>query len=288
MDDLWTRTHQVSEAALASGALQPIATESLAVEEAGIPFTLRILTSLAAKPHARERLSRADRRQANPFLPPDPALRVAEAPPAHRLVLNKFCVIRDHLLLVTRDFEPQQQALTDGDCAALARCLAAGPALGFYNSGPDAGASQPHKHLQLLPLGDAMALPFDPLLTRAAMAGMPQAPELPFRHRLVALPEGLLSEPSQAATWLHRRYREELAALDLTVSDDGRVLAPYNLLVTARWLLLVPRRCERAAGIPINAPGFAGALLVKSRSEAEILINQGLMISLASVVSEGS
>lgn len=285
MDDLWTRTRRVSEAALASGALQPIATESLAVEEAGIPFTLRILSSLSDKARARERLERAGRRRENPFLPPDPALLVTEVPPAHRCVLNKFCVIRDHLLLVTRAFESQQRALTDVDFAALASCMAAGPALGFYNGGPVAGASQPHKHLQLLPLGEAMVLPFDPLLTRAALAGAICVPELPFPHRLAALPKGLLSQPNEAAAWLQPHYRALLGALDLGIDAEGRVNRPYNLLVTTRWLLLVPRCREKANGVSINALGFAGALLAKSRPEAEVLIDRGLMASLASVVS---
>ncbi|TFH86961.1 phosphorylase [Billgrantia azerbaijanica] len=285
MDDLWTRTHHISEAALASGALQPIATENLAVEEAGIPFTLRILSSLADKAQARKRLARASRQQDNPFLPPDPALLVAEVPPAHRCVLNKFCVIRDHLLLVTRDFEPQQQALNAADLAALAGCLAEGPALAFYNSAPEAGASQPHKHLQLVPLGAALRLPFAPLLERAAAEGLASVPELRFPHRLATLPEGLLSRPEEAAEWLHHRYRALLAALGLEVAPNGCIAHPYNLLLTAQWLLLVPRRRERAAGVSINALGFAGALLVKSRPEAEALISRGLMNCLAAVVS---
>jgi sulfate adenylyltransferase (ADP) / ATP adenylyltransferase len=283
MEDLWAITHRVSQAALAGGALRPIATESLAMEEAGIPFTLRVLAHLAEKPSLDQRPGPESPRQANPFLPPDPALLVAEVPPAHRCVLNKYCVIRDHLLLVTRDFAPQEAALTRQDFMALARCLAAGPALAFYNGGRAAGASQPHKHLQLVPLGDAMTLPFDPLLTRAAAAGASRATELPFPHRLTALPEDLLSRPDTAEAWLHRGYRDCLDALDLGVAPDGRVRHPYNLLITARWLLLVPRRRERVGGVSINALGFAGALLAASREQGDALRRRGLMASLVSV-----
>lgn len=283
MDDLWTRTHQVSEAALASGALQPIATECLTLREHGIPFAIRILGSLADKGRARERLARAGRQDVDPFLPPDPALLVTEAGPAHLCVLNKYCVIEHHLLLVTRAYEPQRQALNAADFAALATCLADGPALAFYNSGPEAGASQAHKHLQLLPHSDAMTLPFEPLLTRAAARGSPAAPEMAFAHRLVALPDGLLARPAQAAGWLHRSYRELLEAQHLAVAADGSVMHPYNLLLTESWLMLVPRRRERTGTVSINALGFAGALLVKSREQAEALRREGLMRALVSV-----
>ena len=283
MNGLWTRTHQVSEAALASGALQPIATECLMLRENGIPFAIRIIGGLADKEQARERLARAGRQDVDPFLPPDPALLVTEAGPAHRCVLNKYCVIEHHLLLVTRAYEPQRQALNAADFTALTTCLADGPALAFYNSGPGAGASQEHKHLQLLPHGDAMALPFEPLLRRAAARGSTAAPELAFAHRLVALPDGLLARPAQAAGWLHRRYRELLEAQHLAVAADGSVAHPYNLLLTERWLMLVPRRRERAGTISINALGFAGALLARSREQAETLRREGLMRALVSV-----
>ncbi len=39
--------------------------------------------------------------------------------------------------------------------------------------------------------------------------------------------------------------------------------APWNLLVTRRWMLVVPRLCERFEGVAINALGFAGSLFVR-------------------------
>jgi sulfate adenylyltransferase (ADP) / ATP adenylyltransferase len=281
--NLWQQAQQVSDAALASGALQPIATECLTLSENRLAFTIRILAGLADKTQARERLARAGRQHRNPFLPPDPALRVTEVDPAHCCVLNKFCVIERHLLLVTRTFEPQQQVLNAADFAALAACLAEGPALAFYNSAPEAGASQPHKHLQLLPRSSAMTLPFEPLLTRAAIEGLASVPELPFTHRLVALPDGLLMQPERAAAWLQHHYRTLLAALEMTVDADDQVPHPYNLLLTDRWLLLVPRRRERAGGVSINALGFVGALLVATRQQAEALQRRGLMQALVAV-----
>ena len=45
--------------------------------------------------------------------------------------------------------------------------------------------------------------------------------------------------------------------------------APYNLLVTSRWLMAVPRRAERWEGVSVNALGFAGALLARDAAEAD-------------------
>ena len=67
-------------------------------------------------------------------------------------LLNKYNVVPHHLLIITRHFESQESALTQADFQALWTCLAEYDSLGFYNSGESAGASQPHKHLQTVPL----------------------------------------------------------------------------------------------------------------------------------------
>ncbi len=46
---------------------------------------------------------------------------------------------------------------------------------------------------------------------------------------------------------------------------------PYNLLVTLDWMLFVPRTREASRGIPVNALGFAGGLLVPDAGALEEL-----------------
>lgn len=55
---------------------------------------------------------------------------------------------RDHLLVVSRDYQPQWFELTRGDLAVTYLVLRALDGFGFYNSDRRAGASQRHKHLQ--------------------------------------------------------------------------------------------------------------------------------------------
>jgi ATP adenylyltransferase len=171
------------------------------------------------------------------------------------VLLNKYPVVANHLLLVTRRFAPQEELLDASDFAALATLIAALGGLGFYNAGRIAGASQARKHLQLAPV----AVPLEPLITRGT---------LPFRHAFAPLP-GLDA--------MHNAYRELV----------GRFAgAPYNLLVTRDWMLLVPRRQERYETISVNALGFAGSLYVRNKTELEVVRRVGPMNVLRAVTLE--
>ncbi|GFR46338.1 hypothetical protein Agub_g7909 [Astrephomene gubernaculifera] len=77
-----------------------------------------------------------------------------ESEPEHSLVLNKFNVVRHHVLVITRQFRSQAEPLYGGDLAAAMEVLQAMPRGGvaFYNCGPHSGRSQPHKHMQVVPL----------------------------------------------------------------------------------------------------------------------------------------
>lgn len=240
--------------ALDSGALLPIDTRSETLEDGGIPFTVRVVQNLRRKPSAAG--SRRD-----PFMPPyDSDLHVADMPPDHALLLNKYNVLPGHILIVTRHFEPQTHLLTLSDMAALLRALQQIDGLGFYNGGSVAGASQAHKHLQLvaLPLGEEDGpLPMERLLEPA------RTHALPFVHAVTAVPAAWWQHPEQGANEALAAYHRLLAACGLPA--NGREQSgPYNLLVTRRHMWLVPRRREKCAGISINALGFAGALLVPS------------------------
>ncbi|HEX7044988.1 MAG TPA: phosphorylase [Burkholderiales bacterium] len=275
-----------SECALARGALQPIATETHTVTEHSVPFQVRVVSSLARKhAHGEDRPAGSDPARRNPFLPYEPDLYVADVTPTHVCLLNKYNVIDHHLLVVTRAFERQERQLTAADFAALWRCLLEFDSLGFYNSGPLAGASQPHKHLQLVPLplsADGRALPMDALIDATPRGpGPKQVPDLPFRHAFAWLDA---PEAPGAADRAHRCYRELLAAAGL----DPRLPEPppYNLLVTRRYMLLVPRTRDTYEGVSVNALGFAGSFFVRDRALLETIRNIGPMRVLREVTPE--
>ena len=272
--------------ALACGALRPIETEQVEVEEAGVRFLVRVVSSLARK--ARQSRPAPGQPAADPFLPPEPALTVALPSQTHVGVLNKFNVLEHHLLIVTRRFEHQETLLTAPDLHALFLCMAQMPSLGFYNGGTRAGASQPHKHLQLVPLPlaqDAPSLPLGHLLAGGPTAGIGTCPGLPFRHAY-----GRLSRPAgpdpELVREAHGLYLRLLGALGIHgVPREGEVRhsAPYNLLVAGDWLLAVPRVAECFGSVSVNALGFAGSLFVKDREQLEAVRAAGPMAVLRAV-----
>ncbi len=266
-----------SARALASGALQPIRTDARILEDGGVRFVLRVASGLARK---EEEKARRATKPANPFLPYDDELFVAALSESHVCLLNKFNVIDRHLLIVTRAFEDQEMLLTPEDFEALAACMTAVGGLGFYNGGTAAGASQPHKHLQLVPLPLASEGPPIPIEALFAAEGT----ALPFRHAFARL-----GGPPAVAAALHARYRGLLDAAGLRAGPlEGamRQSVPYNLLLTRDWMLLVPRSKERFDGISVNALGFAGSFFVRDEAQRRFLERRGPMAALQEVAVE--
>ncbi|MDA8432406.1 MAG: hypothetical protein M0Z60_05510, partial [Nitrospiraceae bacterium] len=142
---------KTTENALAAGALLPVPTGYEFVEDGGVRFFVRVLENLSRKDVEKKKQER-EGRPVNPFLPYEKDLFVADISETHAAILNKFNVVEHHLLVVTREFEDQETLLTPPDCEALWACLQEYDGLGFYNGGEAAGASQRHKHLQVVPL----------------------------------------------------------------------------------------------------------------------------------------
>jgi len=265
-------------------AILSIPTTPEVIEQSGVAFQVRVITALAMKA-----LTTAAKSNNDPFLPYDPDLFVAEVSPTHVALLSKFNVVDHHLLIVTRAFEPQEMLLTREDCAALLICLSEIDGLGFYNAGSAAGASQRHKHLQLIPLPALTEprLPIEPLLRSVKMAGATGiVPGLPFLHAYTPVEPDWIDPRGDSASSLLASYHSLLRAVGLSVEatvGSPAPTAPYNLLVTRQWLLLVPRSEEYFEGISINALGFAGALLVKDTAQLAMLRKQGPMSALQRV-----
>jgi ATP adenylyltransferase len=293
---LWAKTVERTQTALACGALQPIVTAADFIEQAGIRFLVRTLANLARKEAATKQTEQNPGRSVDPFLPYDRDLFVADLSATHVCLLNKYNVVDHHLLIVTRAFEAQETLLTLSDFEALYTCLREIDGLGFYNSGKLAGASQPHKHLQLVPLPLAPCCEQIPLETALAAAwgtgsesAIRSSPVLPFRHALTRLNYEAESL-QQAAQAAHSIYQSLLVSLDLFDLHDPAGAQPkgaYNLLMTRDWMLVVPRSQEQFDSIPVNALGFAGTLFVRNPAQLEQL-KQITPLGLLQSVSQGN
>ena len=203
---LWERVKERTDHALDCGALQPISTECEIVEQAGIGFLVRVLSSLAPKEEARKKQHQETftcGEGSNPFLSYDRDLFVADISDTHVCLLNKFNVIDHHLLVVTRSFEEQESWLNLRDFEAVWACMDEFEGLAFYNAGRTAGASQRHKHLQLVPLPLASRgpeVPIEPVLASARFSGpVATTAGFPFVHAFARLDPGRTKSPLEAA-----------------------------------------------------------------------------------------
>lgn len=257
------------------GALRPIPTRFEQVVDNGIPFVVRVVDNLRRKEEARreQESAKAAGDPANPFLPCDPDLYVDDVSDSHVAVLNKFNVLDHHLLVVTRGFEDQETLLTVADFHALWRCMREVDGLAFYNGGVVAGASQKHKHLQIAPYPITEGidgLPIDDVVHASLGPGIGRVSSFGFDHALSPCSPGWLDDAHRAACESHERYVELLSASGIAPSPgDLRQPAPYNLLVTREWMLLVPRSQEFFETMSINAIGYAGGLLVRDEAQLE-------------------
>mgnify|MGYP001806986108 CR=1 FL=1 len=84
-------------------------------------------TSYPASPHPSD--TQQQQQQApppafrNPFLPYEEELWVQHLSDSHTLLLNKFNVVPHHVLVVTRQYESQQDALNSRDLAATQQVM---------------------------------------------------------------------------------------------------------------------------------------------------------------------
>ena len=270
---LWKLIQERSGRAKKLGALHAIQTTSEFVQQNNLQFLVRIVSNLAKKNREKIEKKLRDARTNNPFLPYDENLWVTDISPTHVCLLNKFNVIDYHILLVTRTFEDQESLLTAVDFEALWTCMAEFDGLAFYNAGSKAGASQQHKHLQIVPLplaSNGLTVPIEPaLITIKDQKGIGISSRLPFVHAISAVQPQWRADVQQGAEETLHSYYSMLKAVGLLKDETKKPLGAYNLLMTRDWMFLIPRSKEFYDSISINALGFAGALLVRNEEEMQ-------------------
>ncbi len=284
-----------SAAALASGALQPVTAEQTEMEDAGLRFIVRWVSSLAVKDAAKATRAPASTPVAipggprdpnfNPFLNPDPELTVGPIGIQHVAILNKFPLCERHLVLARREFEEQLLPLARSDFAALSELIEVAGGIGLYNGGTAAGASQRHKHVQWMP--DTEGNASLRLFTAGLPAELPEGavtrhPALTMQHAFVRVRCGRRVDAPTGADSMLAGFRQACDALQLRPGTDG-LLPPFNLLVHEGWLLVLPRSQECFEDISMSAVCFGGTLYTRQREQIESIRRVGPLQALASV-----
>lgn len=252
---------ETSQSALQTGSLQSLATE-LVIVPGSIPYEVRKLSSLRKKP---KQVSGSPRK--NPFLPYEEELYICHLASGHIVLLNKFNVVENHLLVVTDDFEAQDALLGQKEFQAMSEVMASFPMLAFYNSGGEAGASQPHRHFQAFPLRE---LPIDSHMDshlKSIRGKIKPTSSLPFPNFAVPVAD-------KSAEQIYNNYLSIMKQSGLR-SEAKKQPEPYNLLMTSNWMMIIPRAQDRYEGISINALGFAGLILVKNDQQLDTVKSFG-------------
>lgn len=295
--ELLTKTF---EAAVKSGDLiyTDSTSENVQDEEVNIRYTFA--PSLAKKPTGKENAdedteatSKADKSDSapelaaspcaakfNPFEKPDPKLMLVADYGDYSLVLNKFAIVPNHFLQITKKVVPQTAPLTPTDLeysfAALQAAESDGSRyIGFFNCGPNSGASVDHKHIQFLKLADDFK-PFpDQVIKSKAGKSYKEgqapltSPKVPFAHFIVPLEVDWEGE-EPVAEELGFKFSTVLSRVltELRVNDASSI--SYNVVFSEKWLMAVPRSKDSYKGLGVNATGTIGLLLAKSKEELEL------------------
>ncbi|KAG0237567.1 bifunctional AP-4-A phosphorylase/ADP sulfurylase [Actinomortierella wolfii] len=325
-DDFETLLAETYDSARKSGELifTPSEIHHSIETEYDVQFDITYAPALAKKPHgilerveedqADTGLSRPSTPMArsvekvNPFLPHAPALWVADAGDKHKILLNKFCIVPKHFLIVTKEFRPQTQPLSPQDLLTAWRSLKALPnhpeSVVFFNCGTKAGASQPHKHLQVIPLTQHQPAPISTLVRRVLKAhrgpdtihpGQLFSVSFDCIHHLILFPslppdasddeeeEMLVTTYISLMDAMMASLREDYATQH-HLTEEERILSAgarsslsYNWIMTREFMLIAPRRQEGYGPVNVNSLGFAGMVLTKSKIELEVVKSLGVI-----------
>jgi len=283
---LLPKVTECSQRALEAGVLQPIATTEERIADEGVDFLIQV-----ANAPARTNQSHAGSTSTDKVFSTNSELYVADISDTHYCLLNKFNVLKHHLLIVTRHFEHQEELLKLRDFVALCTCLREFESLAFYNAGITAGASQSHKHLQLVPMrltNSNIDVPMEALFKASNGHGarIRNLPDLPFDHAFSWISETIFDNPKRSGEITYDLYVDLLEVLGLRgnrVDGELRQPSPYNLIMTRRWMMLVPRTQEHFESVAINGLGFAGSLFVRDPANIAQIRKFGPMQVLSGV-----
>lgn len=215
----------------------------------------------------------------------------------------------EHFILATKENKPQTHVLEQSDLEAALACIEAyeqarqssssldGAAassgekgsqddglFAFFNGGPHSGASQAHRHLQLLPVSRMK----EGLEDETAWDVLAQQADALQKTPFVAFSESINTKMSSADLFAaySRVYTKacQAATQDAgsAVPTTGEALISYNMAITKDTLVICPRKQEGSpikssdgretvGSLALNGTVLAGTALVKNEAEWEAL-----------------
>ncbi|KAF2136614.1 uncharacterized protein K452DRAFT_237249 [Aplosporella prunicola CBS 121167] len=245
-DDLTTR-----------GIIQYSPPRKVEFEDDGFTFEFYITDALSSKPQAGEAVQTEDHPTrfgpGSDILNNNSEMLLANINSTHLLVLNKFCVFRSQLLLLTADsYRRQSEQLDLEDFKAVCDILPlmGDPHMAMYNCGAKSGASRQHKHIHVLPRPSHL-FPDDRNFDPA---------KIPFLYLLQYLDKGIIGSRDGPQVLL-QTYQDLLGRAkqaSSNCSEDAEYA--HNIVLTNEWLIVIPRSRAIFEGIATNAAGMVGSV----------------------------
>ncbi len=279
MSDLsyWQKAIEVTDTAVKSKSLIPLETNPVkTTNEFNSDFELRRLVGCFPKEIKQQQPP------LNPFLPCDRNLIVSSFDNSHLLILNKFPVEKAHMLLITNSFQPQDGWLDVTDFNQIVKIEHDTKGLWFFNSSANAGASQPHRHLQLLPRSkEDLACPRQHWFCE--QLNNPKRNNFLTNHMSIGKRENI--KENSNGNGLYTQYIKLCSNIGLGHPNiNKKPNGSYNLILTENWLCVIKRLKESNLGFSINALGFAGYFLATNENAISNFEGYGAEYILTGVI----
>lgn len=237
-------------------------------------------------------------KEENPFAKPEPELTILDSYGPNdefRVVFNKFPVVPNHFMIITKEFVSQNTPLSPIEINASYSILthlkkhdrSGKNWFAFYNCGQQSGASQPHKHIQFMTLPNGYTPPIDSI-ANSSPAFIPSAKQeplqdssLPFAHYVARLPDDISDLNEDDLTMY---FSSLLQRALTTLKQNGHNHISYNFCLTTKYMMVVPR----ASGyykdlLGVNSCGVMGLFLCKNQELVDLVKHDGPENVLASV-----
>ncbi|QPG73636.1 hypothetical protein FOA43_000948 [Brettanomyces nanus] len=308
--DLYEAIHSVFEKGLETkevvyspGAQEPLIEDPVSK----MTFQLKIVDGLGKRPYNRpvqpgetaqvteEKVNEV--KEKSPFMHPEPELTViGDLIGDYRLLLNKFPNTEDHFLLVTKKFVKQDTLLEPIELQLMYAILKnlnnteelkrqGTKFFAFFNSGPESGYSQYHKHIQFMKLPEHFPI-YQSRLTSDTNFFLPRENNVnkhplvnknaSFKHGILKLKEEF-KDAEEQETILAMLYMFLVRRVLNVFKENGYSLdkLSYNFLMMDDWMMVVPRRHARYEDVWQNSLGYMGLFNAKNEQVRQKMLDLG-------------
>jgi ATP adenylyltransferase len=214
----------------------------------------------------------------DPFAPPRKAV-ICSVPPEFVCMLNKYSLEKGHFLVVTDEFVPQTGPVRPQDLVMLLDVVQrpSKRTYAFLNGGPDAGASQEHRHFQFMEVPELGA----PVWPDAIFNANPKATE-PQSHPAVPIAHFLLPILDASEEALVRSWQKLYAQAQKTAGRDDEKM-PFSFLLTREYMMILPRKQSNWEDISIGGTMMVGSIPVEDPKHLDAVKETGIIEIMRSI-----